>query len=246
MTTAEFSREFDILYNGIANNQAPPLDLYEKSVYLTKAQLELVKNYFNPRGNKYNDGFENSEKRRKDLNELVRPYKTSLTISSSDGIHEDSQFFRIPSNVFMIIQERAKVQSADNCINDTYIKVVPKTHDEVEIQLENPFRYNGSEIWRLDFYSQQGGTKNVELLSPYNIVEYKCRYIVHPEPIILTDLLSAFPGETLTIDEVSQEQTCKLSKSIHREILDRAVELALADYKPENLQVKAQMNTRNE
>jgi len=32
---------------------------------------------------------------------------------------------------------------------------------------------------------------------------------------------------------------------MHREILDRAVELALADYRPELLPVKTQMNSRN-
>ena len=60
MTTKEFSNEFDIAYNSIATNDAPGLDLYEKSVYLTKAQLELVKTHFVPEGNKYKKGFESS------------------------------------------------------------------------------------------------------------------------------------------------------------------------------------------
>jgi hypothetical protein len=214
MTVQEFSDEFDILYNGIAGNEAPPIDLYEKSVYLTKAQLEIVKNYYNPKGNKYRDGFEASEKRRRDLNELVRPYKTTLTISSDDGIDENSQFFRLPNNVFLIVQEKAKVSSEDACINDKYIKVTPKTHDEYNDQIDNPFRDpNEDDIWRLDFYSQNGSNKNVELISPYLITEYRCRYIVYPSPIVLTDLLSAFPGDTLSIDGVSQEQTCKLSEN---------------------------------
>ncbi len=33
----EFSSEFDVLYNNITSNQAPGLDDYEKSVFLTKA-----------------------------------------------------------------------------------------------------------------------------------------------------------------------------------------------------------------
>lgn len=247
MTTTEFSNEFDIGYNQVASNSAPPLDLYEKSVYLTKAQLEIVKNYFDPQSNKKGKGFENSEKRRRDLNELVRPYSTTLQISSTYGIDDDSQFFRIPNNTFLIIQEKGKVASGDQCVDGKYIKIVPKTHDEYNVQKDNPFKSpNEEEIWRLDFYSQNGSNRNVELISPYNITEYKNRYVIYPSPIVLTDLLAAFPTETLTIDDVSQEQTCQLSTSVHREILDRAVELALADYKPENLQVKAQMNLRNE
>ena len=45
MTTQEFSNEFDVLYNNIMSNQAPGLDEYEKSVFLTKAQNEILKNY---------------------------------------------------------------------------------------------------------------------------------------------------------------------------------------------------------
>ena len=53
MTLQEFSNEFDDLYNNVMSNSAPGLDEYEKSVFLTKAQDEVIKNYFNPKGNKY-------------------------------------------------------------------------------------------------------------------------------------------------------------------------------------------------
>lgn len=52
MTLQEFDNEFDVLYNNITSNQAPGLDAYEKSVFLTKAQDEILKAYFNPRTNK--------------------------------------------------------------------------------------------------------------------------------------------------------------------------------------------------
>ena len=61
MTNQEFSNEFDVLYNNIMSNQAPGLDEYEKSVFLTKAQDEIVKNYFNPKGNKYQEGFDGND-----------------------------------------------------------------------------------------------------------------------------------------------------------------------------------------
>lgn len=247
MTITEFSNEFDISYNGIATNDAPPLDLYEKSVYLTKAQLELVKNYFTPQGNKYQKGFEQSNKRRNDLKELIRTYKSTIEITSNDGIDINSKFYKIPNNTFLIIQEKAKVSSSDSCINGTYIKVVPKTHDEYNIQKDNPFKQpNEKNIWRLDYYSQNSSNKNVELITPYTITEYVLRYVSYPSPIILGDLLSLYPGETLTVDGISQPQTCKLSTSIHREIIDRAVELAWADYKKDGLQSKVQIQTRNE
>ena len=42
MTNEEFNNEFDVLYNNITSNQAPGLDEYEKSVFLTKAQDDIV------------------------------------------------------------------------------------------------------------------------------------------------------------------------------------------------------------
>lgn len=246
MTIEEFSNEFDIYYNSIATNSAPGIDLYEKSVYLTKAQLEIVKNYFNPKGNKYREGFENSSKRRNDLNELIKNFNSTTQITSPNGIIANSRFFSIPNDTFIIIEERVQFSSDDPCINNKYANVIPKTHDEFNIQIKNPFKKpNDEKVWRMD-YSSQNNSKNVEIISEHDIAKYQLRYIEYPEPIILTDLDVDFVGENLSIDGINTSQTCKLSESIHREILDRAVELALSDYKPSMLNAKMQLNTRNE
>lgn len=247
MTTTELSNQFDIYYNGIATNSAPPIDLYEKSVYLTDAQLEIVNNYFNPKGNKYQEGFENSTKRRNDLEQLIRNYKSTIIVSSNDNISPLSKFFRIPNNTYLIIQEKALVTSTTNCSDKQYLKVVPKTHDEFNTQEENPFKQPDKKVvWRMDYYAQTGNNKNVELISPFNIVEYKFRYIIFPSPIILTDLNTAFPSEGLSINGITTEQTCRLSDATCIEILKRAVEMATADYNSKELAVKTQMNFRNE
>jgi len=62
----------------------------------------------------------------------------------------------------------------------------------------------------------------VELVSSFNINSYIIRYIKTPEPIVL-DIL---PEET--INNVSTPQTCKLNESLHRDILERAVRLAIS------------------
>lgn len=71
MDNTEFSNQFDVLYNNVMSNAAPGLNEYEKSVFLTKAQNEIVKNYFNPKGNKYQEGFDDSAKRQIDFSELI-------------------------------------------------------------------------------------------------------------------------------------------------------------------------------
>ena len=86
MTIQEFSNEFDVLYNNIMSNQAPGIDEYEKSVFLTKAQSEIIKNYFSPMGNKHQQGFDDSEKRQIDFSQLMRVAQitSSNTIGYSD------------------------------------------------------------------------------------------------------------------------------------------------------------------
>jgi len=110
MTNLEFSNEFDILYNSIATNAAPSIDLYEKSVYLTKAQEELVKNYFNPKGNKYQDGFENSSKRRNDLSQLIKGYNSTFSSQINDNfkqyaISDQSRFLKYLKVFFNIARK---------------------------------------------------------------------------------------------------------------------------------------------
>lgn len=247
MTIVEFSNEFDILYDNIASKGAPGLDLYEKSVYLTKAQLELVKTHYSI-ANKYQTGFEGSEKRRVDLKELITDYKGTVTVTSNNNISTQSKFFTIPSNVFLIVNEQATINSlTDNCINNKVVDVVPKTHDEFNVQIKNPFKKPDENlVWRID-YGTQLGNKNAELISPYDITNYHIRYIKYPSPIILTDISSGdFENQGLSIEGQTNSQTSELDQSLHAEILDRSVELAVRDYRESNLQNKVQLDLRNE
>lgn len=248
MTSLEFSNEFDILYNSVASNASPGFDLYEKSVYLTKAQAEIVKNYYDPTSNSKQKGFENSEKRRHDLKSLIRDYKQSALFPAKVGISTNSLFCNIPLNIFVAIQEQVKIINKDLCNYGQQVNVVPITHDEYNIQKENPFKKpDKNTVWRMD-YSNIGGGPVVELITSYtqNDLEYQLRYLRNPSPIILTDLSVEFPNDNLTINNVSDESLCQLHEMTQIEILDRAVELALRDYKAQGLEAKVQLNTRNE
>ena len=94
--------------------------------------------------------------------------------------------------------------------------------------------------------SKINNDKIVELITPYDIKNYKIRYIKYPKPIIISSLSTTFPGEGLSINGFTNIQQCELDQEIHPEILDRAVELALRDYKPSGLESKIQIDQRNE
>lgn len=81
MSVEEMDNMFDVLYNNITSNQAPGLNAYEKSVFLTKGQDETMKNYFNPKskGNNTQEGFDGSAKRQVDFSMLTIVATTSAT-----------------------------------------------------------------------------------------------------------------------------------------------------------------------
>lgn len=84
MKPEEMDNMFDVLYNNITSDQAPGLNAYEKSVFLTKAQDEILKNYFNPKskGNTTQDGFDGSAKRQVDFSMLTTVATTSTVTYS--------------------------------------------------------------------------------------------------------------------------------------------------------------------
>lgn len=81
MSVEEMDNMFDVLYNNITSNQAPGLNAYEKSVFLTKGQDETLKNYFNPKskGNNTQEDFDGSAKRQVDFSMLTTVATTSAT-----------------------------------------------------------------------------------------------------------------------------------------------------------------------
>lgn len=94
MTAQEFDDAFEVLYNNITSNQAPGLNAYEKSIFLTKAQDEILKNYFNPKSNKLGEGFDGNQKRQIDFSMLtsissvqniVYTYTTDSDVTDKDG-----------------------------------------------------------------------------------------------------------------------------------------------------------------
>lgn len=221
MTTDEFSNELDTRLSKYNIN----LNEYEKSIYLTSAQTEIVKSYFPV-------GIERNAKIGIDLKELIKGYISEDKITSLNKISDDSKFFKVPDNILFILQEQCNIISSDTCLNGKLLDIVPKTHDEYNVQIKNPFRKPSSSIvWRL-YYSKQNLTDNVELISPYDISKYRVRYIAYPEPIVLTNLSTGSFGEGLSIDGVTTYQTCKLNESIHRDIVNKAIELILTNYNP--------------
>lgn len=106
MTINEMSQEFDILYNQVNSNQASSVDEYEKSVFLTKAQDELIKAYFDPRGNKFIEGFDDGQKRQYDFSLLVVNKKLDeINPNEVEQYDPRSYMYVMPSDLLLTLNE---------------------------------------------------------------------------------------------------------------------------------------------
>lgn len=228
MTTQEFSNEFDVLYNNVMSNQAPGLDEYEKSVFLTKAQSEILKNYFNPKGNKYQEGFDESEKRQIDFSTLVKAIEpTSYTGSSYVKFDDRSQLYQMPKDILFVLNETAM-----NTVGDLtrLINIIPINFVEYSRIMSKPYKQPlKNQGWRL-FQSTEGIDYISEVIVKSNstISKYKLRYVRRPSPIILVDLADTYSN--VSIEGLTNISECELDVILHPEILQRAVELAKAAY----------------
>lgn len=227
MTNQEFSNQFDVLYNNVMSNQAPGLDEYEKSVFLTKAQNEIVLSYFNPKGNKYTEGFDGNERRQVDFSMLMKVY--SATPNSGPGNFDVRTSgvgtVALPSDVLVFVNESLTVSRGSSTV---HLTVIPISYVEYSRQMSKPFkRPTHYQAWRL--INTASSVAESDLIAGPNdsITKYTARYVKRPRPIVLTDL----DNEGVSIGGgVDEETTCELDPIIHEDILQRAVELAKAAY----------------
>ena len=219
MNAQEFSNSFDTLLQPYIakesfseqNNLA--FDEYEKSIFLTKAQEQIVLELYQE--------LEQSEEVRKYLSNLIKTYNY-VPIGEQDETLINNNFksykVEISNDILFMIYEQCTLSDKNNCINNKIVSVVPTIHDDLDKVLKNPFKSpNSRKVIRLDFDNK------IELISKYNISNYKVRYLKKPNPIILValeDNLSINNGDT----KVSNGETNPI---LHERIVQRAVQLAV-------------------
>lgn len=242
MSINDFSSGFDTLLNsysivGSFGDTHPDirLDEYEKSVFLTKAQEEVVLALYNGH-NIFNQNFEVTEELRRYLSGLI----TEAQLKPSDntilslfdetfdytfherlkrfiGISNISYFFKLPDNLWFITYEAISTDG-HGCESMSVMDVFPVRQDEYHKIKRNPFRGpNSRRALRLDLPQNY-----VEIVCKYSVSDYYIRYLKKLKPIVLTNLL-----DEQNINGVSIPTECEVHEGLHQKILERAVQLAL-------------------
>lgn len=243
MSVEEMDNMFDVLYNNITSNQAPGLNSYEKSVFLTKGQDEILKNYFiaKSKGNNTQDGFDGSVKRQVDFSMIT----TVSTISSGFGAalfdtRDNSKSVSLPTKFMFALNEAVEVTRDGKKV---LLQVVPIKFDEYSRLMCKPYkRPLKYQAWRL--INNDSANKADIIIGPSDsLTKYTLRYVRRPNPIIVSNL------DGLTIEGKSSTSECELDPVIHEEILQRAVELAKIAWTntgQDNVQAVLQAGQRSE
>ncbi|MBO4768085.1 MAG: hypothetical protein J5495_00975 [Bacteroidales bacterium] len=220
----EWENGFDLLYQNITSNQAPGLEPYEKSVFLTEAEYTVFVGLYN---GTFRNSFEETEEWTSYLSTHVCQEDCAL-VANAPKLMDKSKVYELPEDLLFITLEMCSV-NVEGCGTRQAV-VVPVTQDEFWRTHRNPFkRQNADRVLRLAYGSSDvlenglSTSRYSELVSDNDIVKYTVRYLRKPDPIIVQDL-----PDGLTIDGESKAMTCKLPESLHQAILEEAVRRAKA------------------
>lgn len=257
MTVEEMDDMFEVLYNNITSNQAPGLNAYEKSVFLTKAQDEIVKNYFNPKskGNNTQDGFDANQKRQIDFSMLTTVFSKDNDSDASDSSNTEEavatqdiipsrpsggdisveKYFNVP--IFDTRSNSTSITLPDDlmmAINEM-VKVERGTNKKEVLLQVIPLKFD--EYTRLMSKPFKRPLKYQAWRLINSSVKNKADLIIGPSDTICNYTLRYIKRpapiivsdlDGLTIEGTSSKSECQLDPILHEEILQRAVELAKA------------------
>lgn len=174
MTIEEMSNQFDVHYNNITSNQAPGLDEYEKSVFLTKAQNELVKAYFSPALNKTQNGFDDSPIRQADFSTIISNCTLSKIINPTNPLKcfdKRAIAYELPADLFISLNEQLFSGSVP-------YTVVPITFIDYNRLMSKPYKYPLKyQAWRM--ITKNLTVDSVDIVKKYiTIGEQKDQYSI--------------------------------------------------------------------
>lgn len=232
MTATQMKYEFEVGYDRVTNFAAPGYTEKEISTFLTKAQEQVVLELYKDK-NHYKEDF------KKSLNML----KSSTTISSfTTGVYPSSYVGNLSSDVMFVYNELATITTNTS---HTYpstvfqnIQVKPVDDDFYHLNRSNPFKKPSIDrVWRLDYHTDANKQHVYVVDTNASLTSVKVLYYKKPNPIIVQWAnYSADDGAIDGVNWITYQATdldCALDPIIHREIVDRAVQLAFAAFQDE-------------
>ena len=256
MTLSDFKNNFNLLFNNLMSNGAPDINDYELSLLLTKAEREVVKNHLR-RGNKYQEGINDSIIRDLEFAGLIQNIATPETISPnpitpigslSDGelpfpatwsfsIGEIETFNIEFNKILFVLSESILLYDKSQEPGDKYYYgrrvVKPISYREYERLQQKPYKYpNKNSAWRLSlsyaYDEDEGWGGEINILANPKDANYS---IIYGIQYVINPPPIIIADGLPDIEGYGQyKKDCVLPETLHEEIVQRAVEIAKATY----------------
>ena len=180
MDGTEFSQRFDVLYNNITSNQAPGLNEYEKSVFLTEGQDLYIKEQFYAANNTEQAGYDNNRKRYTDFAGITRTVYLPVEKLDADSTYEKldprALVYRWPKDVLFVVNEQLDLPikgDAQHPYQEQRIRqLLPIAYNEYSRLMSKPFKQpNKYQAWRiLTDYIHQEATTNTDAATNKDLI----------------------------------------------------------------------------
>lgn len=218
MNNVEFDTAFDVMYNNITSNQAPGLNLYEKSLFLTQAQSHIIREYFNSKIDQAGGGYDGNQKRQYDFSTITK--HTELPqIEPTDKFDQRSFVYKFPDDWFLTLNEQLVIEhyESDNGTNvlkgTKYVPVRQLSMNEYDRLMSKPYKYPAKDVaWRIindnswsetvhnddtdedetTYYTNKPTIELIVRKGSTDTIDYRMRYVRKPKPIILEPRLDSY------------------------------------------------------
>lgn len=237
----EFSDQFDVYYNNISSNQAPGLDEYEKSLFLTRGQDDVVKAYFNPFLNKVQAGYDGNERRQIDFSMITRSkvYNDSITIEFLSHKIDKGDWSILPLEVNSSVKEKITVAPKDEDSDPKHFYISPLENgmdkDTVSDYFVDGIYNNHSYVWNTDgtmtVYNTLNTDKYKKFDNPIFDLRDNTRSVVIDENILMlineyVEVLRDNKRTRLTVDPITYTEYSRImSKPYKRPVKNKAWKL---------------------
>lgn len=231
MTSQEMKDAFLLEFDNIASFTAPGYIDSEINYFLNRGQENYVKFGYNPNANAGREGYEETEKRSKDLSELDRNFNITVF---TPGNHPNSFFASLPDKLWLVTREEATITFVDEC-GDTItdrVEVRPVTKNYYNSNIFNPDKQPYDEmLWRLDF-------SRVNPNLPVSVTNPKQHELITFQGCTVNTYHGWYIKYPNQIDVAVVGADCELDPATHYKIVSLAVELAIENSKSQRLQTK--------
>jgi hypothetical protein len=271
----EIRDSFNLKYSNVNSGDAPGLNDYEISMYLTEAQKQVLDEYYRGTPGR-GESFELTERARKALSGLVETMEVLLDASGStasipgvspkfscveafgDSLVARSRWRVLVESVLLRVEDDEGNEIAGDCDNGKVLEVEVASLDTLVVALKNPFRRpDDDHVFRVDTRAGETLVFSAGLLKsrPGRKVKaiYSNAFLRFPSPLILVDLndfviANGLGTYDLTIDGMTSPSTLPLPYDdfVLDMIISRAVVLATKDYKENTLGTQATLQVAAE